>query len=85
MLNEFLDILKGGYTVEFSENNTLGMTEITVKKNGNTAMHSVNLDHLKEFGIEKEVALVCVIRQLMVELDQRKMNLKNIACEEVSD
>lgn len=77
MLNEFLDILKDGYTVEFSENNTAGMTEITVKKNGNTAMHSVNLNHLKEFGIKKEVALICVIRQLIVELEQRKYNLKD--------
>ena len=49
MINEFLDIIKDGYTVEFSENNTLGMTEITVGKYGKTASHSINLDHLKEF------------------------------------
>ena len=40
MINEFLDIIKDGYTVEFSENNTLGMTEIKVSKYGKSACHS---------------------------------------------
>ena len=84
MLDEFLWILKDGYTVEFSENNTLGMTEVTVKKNGNTAMYSINLNHLKEFGITKEVGLICVIRQLIIELDQRKVNMKSVIREEES-
>ena len=37
MINEFLDIIKDGYAVEFSENNTLGMTKITDGKYGKTA------------------------------------------------
>lgn len=71
MLNEFLDILKDGYTVEFSENNTLGVTEIIVGKYGKRASHSINLDHLKEFGLSKEMTLMVVIRQLIVELDPK--------------
>ena len=72
MLNEFLDILKDGYTVEFSENNTLGMTEITVSKWGKSSTHSINLNHLKEFGLKKETTIMVVIRQLMDELDKNK-------------
>ena len=37
MINEFLDIIKDGYSVEFSENNILGMTTITDGKYGKTA------------------------------------------------
>lgn len=72
MLNEFLDILKQGYTVEFSENNTLGMTEIIVNKYGKSACHSVNLDHLKEFGLSKEMTIMVVIRQLIADIDNQK-------------
>ena len=72
MINEFLDIIKDGYTVKFSENNTLGMTEITVGKYGKTASHSINLDHLKEFGLTKEMTILVVIRQLIVEVEQKK-------------
>ena len=72
MLNEFLDILKDGYTVEFSENNTLGMTEIIVNKHGKSACHSVNLDHLKEFGLSKEMTIMVVIRQLIADIDNQK-------------
>ena len=73
MLNDFLNVLKDGYTVEFSENNTLGMTEVTVSKYGKMARHSVNLDHLTEFGLTKEMAILVVIRQLIVEVNQKKM------------
>ena len=72
MINEFLDIIKEGYTVEFSEGNTNGMTEITVGKYGKTASHSINLDHLKEFGLTKEMTILIVIRQLIVEVEQKK-------------
>ena len=71
MINEFLDIIKDGYTVEFSENNTLGMTEITVGKYGKNASHSINLDHLCEFGLTKEMSILVVIRQLIVEVEQK--------------
>lgn len=73
MINEFLDILKDGYTVKFSENNTLGMTEITVSKYGKTTCHSINLDHLCEFGLTKEMSILVIIRQLIVELEQKKL------------
>ena len=72
MINEFLDIIKDGYSVEFSENNTLGMTEIKVSKYGKTASHSINLDHLKEFGLTKEMTILVIIRQLIVEVEQKK-------------
>ena len=72
MINEFLDIIKDGYSVEFSENNTLGMTEIKVSKYGKTASHSINLDHLCEFGLTKEMSILVVIRQLIVEVEQKK-------------
>ena len=78
MINEFLDIIKEGYTVEFSENNTLGMTEITVEKYGKTASHSINLDHLKEFGLTKEMTILVVIRQLIVEVEQKKTVTREI-------
>lgn len=67
MLNEFLKVLKDGYEVRFSENNTLGMTEIAVEKHGKRAAHSVNLDHLREFGLSKEMTIMVVIRQLIEE------------------
>ena len=73
MINEFLKVLRDGYTVEFSENNTLNMVEISVSKYGKTASHSVNLDHLKEFGLTKEMTIMVVINQLIVELDNMKM------------
>lgn len=69
MLNEFLKVLKDGYEVHFGENNTLGMTEITVAKNGKHATHSVNLDHLREFGLSKEMTIMVVIRQLIEDLE----------------
>lgn len=69
MINEFLRVLKDGYTVEFSENNTLNMVEIVVSKHGKTARHSINLDHLKEFGLTKEMTIMVVINQLIIELD----------------
>lgn len=72
MINEFLDILKDGYTVEFEENNTIGMTKITVAKYGKTACHSANLDHLCEFGLTKEMSILVIIRQLIVEVEQKK-------------
>ena len=72
MINEFLDIIKDGYTVEFSENNTLGMTEIKVSKYGKTASHSINLDHLCELGLPKELSILVIIRQLIVEVEQKK-------------
>ena len=72
MINEFLDIIKDSYSVEFSENNTLGMTEIKVSKYGKTASHSINLDHLCEFGLTKEMSILVVIRQLIVEVEQKK-------------
>ena len=78
MINEFLDIIKDGYTVKFSENNTLGMTEITVGKYGKTASHSINLDHLKEFGLTKEMTILVVIRQLIVEVEQKKTVTREI-------
>ena len=78
MINEFLEIIKEGYTVEFSENNTLGMTEITVGKYGKTASHSINLDHLKEFGLTKEMTILVVIRQLIVEVEQKKTVTREI-------
>ena len=78
MINELLDIIKEGYTVEFSENNTLGMTEITVGKYGKTASHSINLDHLKEFGLTKEMTILVVIRQLIVEVEQKKTVTREI-------
>ena len=78
MINEFLDIVKDGYTVEFSENNTLGMTEITVSKYGKTACHSINLDHLYEFGLTKEMSILIIIRQLIVELEQKKTVVRKV-------
>lgn len=78
MINEFLEIIKEGYTVEFSENNTLGMTEITVGKYGKTASHSINLDQLKEFGLTKEMTILVVIRQLIVEVEQKKTVTREI-------
>jgi hypothetical protein len=75
MLNEFLDILKDGYTVEFSENNTLGMTEVTVAKYGKSATHSINLDHLREFGLTKETVLLVVIRQLIADIENRRFSV----------
>ena len=78
MINEFLDIIKEGYTVEFSENHTLGMTEITVGKYGKTASHSINLDHLCEFGLTKEMTILVVIHQLIVEVEQKKTVTREI-------
>ena len=72
MINEFLDIIKDGYTVKFREINTLGMTEITVGKHGKTASHFINLDHLCEFGLTKETSILVIIRQLIVELEQKR-------------
>lgn len=72
MINEFLNILHDGYTVEFSENNTLNMVEITVSKHGKTVRHSVNLDYLKEFGLTKEMTIMVVINQLIIELDSMR-------------
>ena len=72
MINDFLNILHDGYTVEFSENNTLNMVEIVVSKHGKTARHSINLDHLKEFGLTKEMTIMVVINQLIIELDKMK-------------
>lgn len=82
MINEFLNVLKDGYTVEFSENNTLNMVEITVGKYGKTARHSVNLDHLAEFGLTKEMAILVVIRQLILEVDKKKTMFRAIKMEE---
>ena len=78
MINEFLDIIKDGYTVEFSENNTLGMTEITVGKYGKTASHSINLDHLCEFGLTKEMSILVIIRQLIIEIEQKKTVVRKV-------
>ena len=78
MINEFLDIIKDGYTVEFSEGNTNGMTEITVGKYGKTASHSINLDHLQEFGLTQEMTILVVIRQLIVEVEQKKTVTREI-------
>lgn len=78
MINEFLSILHDGYTVEFSENNTLNMVEITVKKHGKTARHSINLDHLKEFGLTKEMTIMVVINQLIIELDKMKPAVREV-------
>ena len=78
MINEFLDIIKDGYTVEFRENNTLGMTEITVGKYGKTTSHSINLDHLCEFGLTKEMSILVIIRQLIVELEQKRPVMETI-------
>ena len=78
MINEFLDIIKDGYTVEFSENNTLGMTEITVGKYGKTASHSISLDHLCEFGLTKEMSILVIIRQLIVEVEQKKTVVRKV-------
>ena len=78
MINEFLEIIKEGYTVEFSENNTLGMTEIKVSKYGKTASHSINLDHLCEFGLTKEMSILVIIRQLIVEVEQKKTVTREI-------
>lgn len=78
MINEFLDIVKDGYTIEFSENNTLGMTEITVGKYGKTVCHSINLDHLCEFGLTKEMSILVIIRQLIVELEQKKLVTRKV-------
>ena len=72
MLDNFLKLLKEGYTVEFSENNTLGMTEIVVKKHGKTGRHAINLDHLKTFGLDKGTTLMVVIQQLISEMDAMK-------------
>ena len=72
MINEFLDVIKDGYTVEFSENNTLGMIEIKVSKYGKTASHSINLDHLCEFGLTKEMSILVIMRQLIMEVEQKK-------------
>ena len=76
MINEFLDIIKDGYTVEFSENNTLGMTEITVGKYGKTASHSISLDHL--CGLTKEMSILVIIRQLIVEVEQKKTVVRKV-------
>lgn len=73
MLNEFLDILKDGYTVEFSENNTIKITKITVSKHGKSVSHSVNLEHLQEYGLKKEITIVTIIRQLIADLEQQKV------------
>ena len=78
MINEFLDIIKDGYTVEFSENNTLGMTMITVGKYGKSACHSINLDHLCEFGLTKEMSILVIIRQLIVEVEQKKTVVRKV-------
>ena len=78
MINEFLDIIKDGYSVEFSENNTLGMTEIKVSKYGKTASHSINLDHLCEFCLTKEMSILVIIRQLIVEVEQKKTVTREI-------
>lgn len=78
MINEFLDIIKDGYTVEFSENNTLDMTEIKVSKYGKTASHSINLDHLCEFGLTKEMSILVIIRQLIIEVEQKKTVTREI-------
>ena len=78
MSNEFLDIIKEGYTVEFSEHSTLGMTEITVSKYGKTASHSINLDHLCEFGLTKEMSILVIIRQLIVEVEQKKTVMREV-------
>lgn len=78
MINEFLDIIKDGYTVEFSENNTLGMTEIKVSKYGKSACHSINLDHLCEFGLTKEMSILVIIRQLIVEVEQKKTAVRKV-------
>ena len=72
MINEFLGIIKDGYSVEFSEGNANGMTEITVRKYGKTACHSIDLDHLKEFGLTKEMTILVVIRQLIAEIERQK-------------
>ena len=48
------------------------MTEITVGKYGKTASHSINLDHLCEFGLTKEMSILVIIRQLIVEVEQKK-------------
>ena len=71
MLDNFLKILHDGYAVEFSENLTLGMTEVRVTKYGKSATHAVNLDHLKEFGLDKETTLMVVIQQLIAKLDEK--------------
>lgn len=68
MLNEFLKILGEGYEVHFSENNTMNMVEITVEKNGRKASHSINLDHLSEFGLNKGTTIMVVIYQLINEM-----------------
>ena len=81
MINEFLGIIKEGYTVEFSENNAFGMTEITVGKYGKTASQSINLDHLCEFGLTKEMSILVIIRQLIVEVEQKK----TVACKVDAD
>ena len=78
MINEFLDIIKDGYTVEFSENNTLGMTEIKVSKYGKTVSHSINLDPLCEFGLTKEMSILVIIRQLIVEVEQKKTVVRKV-------
>ena len=78
MINEFLDIIKDGYSVEFSENNTLCMTEIKVSKYGKTVSHSINLDHLCEFGLTKERSILVIIRQLIVEVEQKKTVTREI-------
>ena len=68
MLNEFLKVLGNGYEVHFSENNTMNMVEITVEKNGKEASHSINLDHLSEFGLNKSTTIMVVIYQLIAEM-----------------
>ena len=78
MTDESLEISKDGCTVECSENNTLGMTEITVGKYGKTASHSINLDHLCEFGLTKEMSILVIIRQLIVEVEQKKMVVRKV-------
>ena len=66
MLNEFLKVLSEGYEVHFSENNTMNMVEIAVEKNGREASHSINLDHLSEFGLNKSTTIMVVIYQLII-------------------
>lgn len=78
MINEFLDILKDGYAIEFSENNTLGMTKITVRKYGKSASHSAKLDHLTEFGLTKEMTILVIIRQLIIEIEQQKSVVRKV-------
>ena len=85
MLNEFLKVLKDGYTVEFGENNTMNMVEITVSKYGKTARHSINLDHLKDYGLTKEMTILVVIRQLISEIEDSKTVAVTHVMEELTE